>query len=57
MSTNTTAIENGKIKWTLFDSKNNQYDWAIPIHTQHEEYHQKWHKNVQSVNPHDKVDL
>ena len=31
MSTNTTAIENGKIKWTLFDSKNNQYEWAIPI--------------------------
>ena len=31
MSTNTTTIENGKIKWTLFDSKNNQYDWAIPI--------------------------
>ena len=31
MSTNITTIENGKIKWTLFDSKNNQYDWAIPI--------------------------
>ena len=33
MSTNTTAIENGKIKWTLFDSKNNQYDWEISIQT------------------------
>ena len=31
MSTNITTIENGKIKWRLFDSKNNQYDWAIPI--------------------------
>ena len=31
MSTNITTIENGKIKWTLFDSKNNQYNWAIPI--------------------------
>jgi len=29
----------------------------IPIHTKHEEYHQKWHKNVQSVNPYDIVQL
>ena len=33
MFTNTTSIENGKIKWTLFDSKNNQYDWEISIKT------------------------
>ena len=33
MFTNTTAIENGKIRWTLFDSKNNQYDWEISIQT------------------------
>ncbi len=25
----------------------------IPIHTEHEEYHRKWHKNVQSVNQHE----
>ncbi len=33
MFTNTTSIENGKIKWTLFDSKNNKYNWEIPIKT------------------------
>jgi len=30
---NTTVIEGGKIKWKLFDSKNNQYNWSIPIQT------------------------
>ncbi|NWK13421.1 MBL fold metallo-hydrolase [Marine Group I thaumarchaeote] len=29
----------------------------IPIHTKHDEYHKKWHSNVQSVNQHDSVDL
>ena len=29
----------------------------VPIHTQHDEYHKKWHGNVQSVNQHDSVDL
>lgn len=29
----------------------------IPIHTQHEEYHKKWHNNVRSVNPSDSVNL
>ena len=29
----------------------------IPIHTVHEEYHKKWHKNVKSVNPSDLVSL
>ena len=24
----------------------------IPIHTQHEEYHRKWHKNVTTINQH-----
>lgn len=33
MFTNTTAIENGKIRLTLFDSKNNQYNWEISIKT------------------------
>ena len=37
MFTNTTAIENGKIRLTLFDSKNNQYNWEISIKT-HESY-------------------
>ena len=30
---NNTIIENGKIKWNLFDSKCNQYDWEMPIQT------------------------
>ncbi len=29
----------------------------IPIHTQHDEYHKKWHGNVQSVKQHDSVNL
>lgn len=29
----------------------------IPIHTLHEEYHKKWHKNVQSVNQHDSISM
>ncbi|MDF2426252.1 MAG: hypothetical protein OPY08_07510 [Nitrosopumilus sp.] len=29
----------------------------IPIHTQHDEYHKKWHGNVMSVKQHDTVDL
>jgi ribonuclease J len=29
----------------------------IPIHTVHEEYHKKWHKNVKSVNQHESVNL
>ena len=30
---NSTIIENGKIKWKIFDSKGNQYDWELPIQT------------------------
>jgi hypothetical protein len=29
----------------------------IPIHTQHDEYHKKWHSNVTSVKQHDLVKL
>jgi len=29
----------------------------IPIHTQHDEYHKKWHSNVVSVKQHGSVDL
>ena len=29
----------------------------IPIYTQHDEYHKKWHSNVQSVKQHESVDL
>ncbi len=29
----------------------------IPIHTQHDEYHKKWHNDVISVNQHDVIDL
>ncbi len=30
---NTTVIEQGKIKWKLFDSKGNLYNWELPIQT------------------------
>ena len=33
MNENSTIIENGKIKWKLFDSKGNQYNWSLPIQT------------------------
>ncbi|MCV0400162.1 MAG: MBL fold metallo-hydrolase [Nitrosarchaeum sp.] len=29
----------------------------VPIHTQHDEYHKKWHTNVISVNQHESVSL
>ena len=29
----------------------------IPIHTQHDEYHKKWHSNVTTVKQHDSVEL
>lgn len=29
----------------------------IPIHTQHDEYHKKWHSNVTTVNQHESVKL
>ena len=29
----------------------------VPIHTEHEEYHRKWHKNVQTVNQSDLVSV
>jgi ribonuclease J len=29
----------------------------IPIHTEREEYHRKWHRNVKSVNPNDSIKL
>ena len=29
----------------------------IPIHTQHDEYHKKWHNNVHTVKQHDSVEL
>ena len=29
----------------------------IPIHTQHDEYHKKWHKNVHSINQHGNYEL
>jgi hypothetical protein len=33
MYENSTVIENGKIKWKIFDSKGNQYNWSLPIQT------------------------
>jgi len=33
MYENSTIIENGKIKWKIFDSKGNQYNWSLPIQT------------------------
>jgi mRNA degradation ribonuclease J1/J2 len=29
----------------------------IPIHTEHEEYHKKWHPNIKTVNQSDSVKL
>ena len=29
----------------------------IPIHTEHDEYHKKWHSNVTSVQQHGKYNL
>ncbi len=29
----------------------------IPIHTEHDEYHKKWHKNVQTVSQHEQTQL
>jgi len=33
MYENSTVIENGKIKWKIFDSKCNSYNWEFPIQT------------------------
>ena len=33
MYENSTVLENGKIKWKIFDSKGNQYNWLLPIQT------------------------
>ncbi len=35
--------------------KNTNSKKLIPIHTIHDEYHKKWHKNVQTVNQHGTV--
>jgi len=40
-----TVIENGKIKWKLFDSKDNQYNWELLIQT-YESYLQKHHPHT-----------
>ena len=43
-----------QIKHVVEDSQSKA---LIPIHTVNDEYHKKWHSNVQSVNQHDKVNL
>jgi len=43
-----------QIKQVIDGSKSKK---LIPIHTQHEEYHKKWHGNVVSVNQHESVSL
>ena len=45
---NSTVIENGKIKWKIFDSKNNQYDWELPIQT-YESYIQNTIYRTQTI--------
>jgi len=40
-----TIIENGKIKWKLFDSKSNPYSWKLSIHI-YESYLQKPHPHT-----------
>jgi uncharacterized protein with ParB-like and HNH nuclease domain len=41
--------------WNDIDGSNSKK--LVPIHTQHDEYHKKWHSNVQSVNQHEMVNL
>jgi ribonuclease J len=43
-----------QIKHVVEDTKAKS---LIPIHTVHDEYHKKWHSNVNSVNQHDLVKL
>ena len=38
-----------QIKYVIENTKSKS---LIPIHTQHEEYHKKWHPNVTSINQH-----
>lgn len=45
---NSTYIENGKIKWKIFDSKCNQYDWELPIQT-YESYIQNTTYRTQTI--------
>jgi hypothetical protein len=45
---NSTVIENGKIKWKIFDSKSNQYDWELPIQT-YESYIQNTTYRTQTI--------
>jgi len=45
---NSTVIENGKIKWKIFDSKDNQYDWELPIQT-YESYIQNTIYRTQTI--------
>ena len=39
-----------QIKYVIDNSNAKE---LIPIHTEHDEYHKKWHSNVKSVNQHD----
>jgi hypothetical protein len=45
---NSTVIENGKIKWRIFDSKCNRYDWELPIQT-YESYIQNTTYRTQTI--------
>lgn len=46
--------DQGQIKKVVKETKSKK---LIPIHTEHEEYHKKWHPNVKSVNQSDSVKL
>ena len=48
MQPNITIIEDGKIKWTIHDSKGNQYRWEIPIQT-YESYLQNTTYPIQTI--------
>lgn len=37
--------------------ENTKAQLLIPIHTVHDEYHKKWHKNVTTINQHEKYNL
>jgi hypothetical protein len=48
MKSNITVIKDGKIKWTIHDSKENQYRWQIPIQT-YESYLQNKTYQTQTI--------
>ena len=47
----------GDVEQIKYIIENSNAKELIPIHTEHDEYHKKWHSNVTTVNQHDSVRL